>query len=119
MFDHLGIGVSDLATARVFYAAALAPLRIEPTFGGDTVAAFGRDGRTGFLLTTRPPSAIHVAFAAESRAQVDAFHAAALAAGGKDNGGPGIRPNLHEHYYAAFVHDADGNNVEAVCHAPQ
>jgi catechol 2,3-dioxygenase-like lactoylglutathione lyase family enzyme len=125
MFDHIGFSVSDFARSKAFYARALAPLGIsivretEQT-GGAAHAAFGVDGRpffwigTGRALTGR----LHVAFAAHERTAVDAFHRAALAAGGTDNGAPGLRPHYHANYYGAFVLDPDGHNVEAVCRKP-
>ncbi len=129
MIDHIGIPVSDVARATEFYLKALAPLGIgivmevsaEETGGGASVG-FGAQGKPFFWIgeSFRPESEshVHVAFAARSRAEVDAFYAAAIAAGGKDNGRPGLRPHYHANYYAAFVLDADGNNIEAVCHAP-
>ena len=122
MFDHLAIGVHDLAASRAFYEAALAPLGFGVVMeAGDRAVAFGPPARAIFWLRSdrKPAAGIHVAFQADSREHVDAFHPAGLAAGGNDNGGPGIRPDYHAHYYAAFVHDPDGNNVEAVCHTPQ
>ena len=87
---------------------------------GVRVAGYGRDRPTFWISEGEKQSpATHVALVAENRAQVDAFHGAALAAGGTDNGGPGLRPHYHEHYYGAFVLDPDGNNIEAVCHAPE
>ena len=125
MLDHIGLSVTDLTRSRSFYEAALAPLGIEvlleigaDTTGGDAHVGFGAT-RPQFWVGTGPsPSRAHVAFAAGSRASVRAFHAAALAAGGRDNGAPGLRPHYHADYYGAFVLDPDGNNVEAVCHAP-
>jgi catechol 2,3-dioxygenase-like lactoylglutathione lyase family enzyme len=125
--DHIGLSVADYARAKAFYAAALAPLGIEVMmeFGGEkpgdaAAAGLGRDGLPDFWLSgqgaTTPPA--HVAFTARTRGEVDAFYAAALAAGARDNGGPGLRPHYHANYYAAFVRDADGNNIEAVCHSP-
>ena len=113
--DHMGIGVSDLAASRAFYAGALAPLGYEVLLDWDTGVGLGTGGVPSlFLLTTREPmTGQHVAFATDE-AGVDAFHPAALAAGGTDNGGPGPRPKLSETYYAAFVLDPDGNNIEAV-----
>lgn len=126
MIDHTGLSVSDFAAARTFYDAALAPLgaslkMMVPTefTGGKQVGGYGTDRATFWLSEGRaqtPP--IHIAFTADDRATVDAFHAAALAAGGSDNGGPGLRPHYHENYYGAFVLDPDGNNIEAVCHKP-
>ncbi|MGD9694081.1 MAG: VOC family protein [Thermoleophilia bacterium] len=120
MIDHIVIDVADVAASRAFYAGALAPLGIAEIaeFGG--VVGFGTDRAPEFWL--RPgasPTPVHVAFRAADRAAVDAFHAAALAAGGTDNGGPGVRAHYHPAYYGAFVLDRDGHNVEAVCHAPQ
>jgi catechol 2,3-dioxygenase-like lactoylglutathione lyase family enzyme len=124
MLDHLGIDVSDFDESRAFYERALAPLGMEVVmepFSG--LAGFGpTEGmrKPYFWIGTRhePQSGVHVAFTASDRASVDAFHAAALAAGAKDNGGPGVREIYHPHYYGAFVLDPDGNNVEAVCHTP-
>lgn len=122
MIDHLALDVTDIARSRAFYAAALAPLgyRIvaEEKDGDSTVVMFGV-GEPEFIIADkdRPGESNHVAFRAETRAQVDAFHAVALAAGGRDNGGPGLRENYSPTYYAAFVLDPDGFNIEAVCHA--
>ena len=122
MLDHIGLDVTDIARSRAFYEQALAPLGyavaqvIEEA--GTTVVMFGVDGEIDFVIADkdRPGEANHIAFRAEMRAQVDAFHAAALAAGGRDQGGPGLRPEYGPTYYAAFVFDPDGFNVEAVCH---
>jgi catechol 2,3-dioxygenase-like lactoylglutathione lyase family enzyme len=119
--DHVGLDVSDYAASKAFYEKALAPLGItvlmEPVA---EVGGFG--GEFPFFWIARrgrgPDSGVHVAFRVEARESVDAFHAAALAGGGKDNGGPGVREIYHPSYYAAFVHDPDGNNIEAVCHTP-
>jgi catechol 2,3-dioxygenase-like lactoylglutathione lyase family enzyme len=127
MIDHIGIGASDFAASRRFYDAALEALDLGAVMevtpeqtGGYHGVGYGKDGRPFFWLGNDGPrgSGIHVAFAASSRSQVDAFHAAALRAGGKDNGAPGLRPHYHPNYYGAFVLDPDGINVEAVCHAP-
>jgi catechol 2,3-dioxygenase-like lactoylglutathione lyase family enzyme len=123
VIDHLTVGVSDLARSRDFYTRALVPLGFSEIGrwreGSDTVV-FGLEEAGDFAISTAYPSesAIHFAFAADRREQVDAFHAAALAAGGRDNGAPGLRPEHSEDYYAAFVLDPDGNNVEAV-HRPR
>jgi catechol 2,3-dioxygenase-like lactoylglutathione lyase family enzyme len=120
MIDHLGIGVIDLGRSKSFYEKALAPLGIglmyEPP-GGDA-AGFGADGQPFFWIgaALEPGAPIHVAFMAESRGLVDAFYAAAIVAGGRDNGPPGIREHYHPNYYGAFVLDPDGHNIEAVCH---
>jgi catechol 2,3-dioxygenase-like lactoylglutathione lyase family enzyme len=119
--DHVSLDVSDYQASRAFYERALAPLGMklvmEPL---PEMAGFGADFPF-FWIARRgrgPDSGVHVAFTAADRATVDAFHAAALAAGGTDNGGPGLREVYHPSYYGAFVLDPDGNNVEAVCHAP-
>ena len=123
MFDHVGLNVRDYAASRAFYEQALAPLgyTVQMAFEEWNACAFGRDGHPGFWVAQREPygTGTHVAFAVDDRGAVDAFHAAALAAGGADNGGPGLREHYHPTYYAAFVHDPDGNNVEAVCHKPE
>jgi catechol 2,3-dioxygenase-like lactoylglutathione lyase family enzyme len=124
VIDHMSIGVSDLAASRRFYLAALAPLgfrELNAWTDDATETAFGPDDLDDFAISTHyPPTAGgHVAFAADSREQVDGFHDAAIAAGGKDNGKPGIRPNYSPGYYGAFVLDPDGHNVEAVFHEPQ
>lgn len=126
MIDHTGISVVDFEAAKTFYDKAMAPLGAsllymvpEQYTGGAKVGGYGRDRPVYWLHeTTTPAPGRHYAFTARSRAEVDAFHKAALAAGGKDNGAPGLRPHYHEHYYAAFVFDPDGNNIEAVCHGP-
>jgi catechol 2,3-dioxygenase-like lactoylglutathione lyase family enzyme len=118
VLDHVGIGVADLARSRAFYEAALAPLGLSVVIDRPGNVGFG-DRRPFFFLRDREATErVHVAFSSTDRAGCDAFHAAALAAGGTDNGAPGPRPAYHEHYYGAFVLDPDGNNVEAVCHAP-
>jgi len=126
MLDHIGIGISDYARAKAFYDKALAPLGIalvmevsaEQT-GDQPAAGFGSDGKPYFWFGGGPVARAHVAFTAKDRAAVEAFYRAALAAGGKDNGGPGLRPHYHANYYAAFVLDPDGHNIEAVCHLPE
>lgn len=126
MLDHVGIIVADWNKAKAFYDAAFAPMGITmlaevPTqyTGGVKVGGYGRT-KPDFWLTEGADvgPGRHYAFVANDRAEVDAFYSAAMAAGGRDNGGPGARPHYHEHYYGAFVIDPDGNNVEAVCHAP-
>lgn len=125
MLDHIGIGVTDYAAARHFYRQALAPLGIDVVMevsaeqtGGHPSCGFGSDGKPYFWFSPGPVAPVHVAFAAATRDAVDAFHRAAMAAGGRDNGAPGLRPHYHAHYYGAFVLDADGHNIEAVCHKP-
>ncbi len=136
MIDHLGVSVADLARSTEFYLKALEPLSYgivmevsaEQT-GHGAALGFGvpggnpedfQSGKPSFWIGgeggVSPP--VHVAFVARTRAAVDAFYRAALAAGGKDNGAPGLRPHYHANYYGAFVLDPDGNNIEAVCHAP-
>ena len=120
MLDHVGIPVSDFERSKRFYEQALSPLGygliIEPRRGA---AGLGRLGKPDFwVFQGEPGRAVHVAFAADDRASVDAFHEAAIEAGGQDNGRPGLRPEYHPTYYGAFVLDPDGNNVEAVRHGP-
>ena len=124
----MGIGVGDYEAAKRFYTAALAPLGIASVLEvtpeqnrGHWASGFGRAGRPDFWIgsegRTTPPA--HIAFLAENRAQVVAFYDAAIAAGASDNGAPGLRPHYHPDYFAAFVIDADGHNIEAVCHRPE
>ena len=116
--DHLAITVRDAAASERFYEAALAPFGIEKALEEGAVG-FGPPGSVDFFVVEGEPAApMHVAFSAPDRATVDAFHAAALAAGGRDNGAPGLRPRYHAGYYGAYVLDPDGHNVEAVCHSP-
>jgi catechol 2,3-dioxygenase-like lactoylglutathione lyase family enzyme len=115
------VTVADYGRSKTFYIEALGPLGYELMREfDDNVAGFGAQRNPDFWLIGGSPSgSTHVAFRTTDRAAVDAFHAAALAAGGTDNGQPGLRPHYHEHYYGAFVRDPDGNNVEAVCHLPE
>jgi catechol 2,3-dioxygenase-like lactoylglutathione lyase family enzyme len=123
MFDHVKFGVTDFAASKAFYAKALAPLGVaviaegEPTYGVE-LASPKSEASLVLFQTQEKPAHLHIAFEAETRAQVDAFHRAALEAGGKDNGPPGIRPQYNATYYAAFVIGPDGHNLEAVCHKP-
>ena len=127
MLDHLGFSVRNLKVSRMFYENALKPLGIKPlmevtpemTGTDDSHVGFGAN-RPFFWIGTggKPTPGMHVAFLAQSRKTVDEFYAAAIAAGGKDNGKPGMRPHYHENYYGAFVFDPDGNNIETVCHKP-
>ncbi len=121
ILDHIGFNVSDFAVTKAFLLQALAPLNITVASQGEGWAMLGRDGKPQFWFGSFGPSPgpIHVAFAAADREQVRRFHAAALAAGGKDNGAPGIRANYHPNYYGAFVIGPDGHNFEAVCHDPE
>ena len=126
MIDHTGVTVSDYARSKRFYELALKPLGYGvmmelPPEAGTQGAGLGelRTQKPDFwIITAKVATSIHIAFAATSRADVEAFHAAALAAGGRDNGAPGLRPHYHANYYGAFVLDPDGHNIEAVCHAP-
>jgi catechol 2,3-dioxygenase-like lactoylglutathione lyase family enzyme len=126
MIDHIGFPVSDYARSKVFYEKALAPLgytlimEIAETESGSPACGFGKGGKPDFWIGGEGglKGILHVAIAADDRATVDAFHRAALAAGGRDNGAPGLRPHYHPSYYGAFVLDPDGHNVEAVCHRP-
>ena len=126
MIDHIGLTVSDFDKSRSFYVASLAPLGVKVMMeltremtGGQAHAGFGI-GHPSFWIGEgkNRVTGVHVAFSATDRTTVDAFYAAAMAAGGTDNGKPGLRPHYHENYYGAFVLDLDGNNIEAVCHAP-
>lgn len=125
IIDHLGLSYENYDAARAFFDAALAPLGIsclaEFEIPTGTIAGYGRDDKPEFWLHSGKPmgQVVHVAFTAQTRAEVDAFYAAALAAGGADNGAPGIRKIYHPNYYGAFVLDPDGHNIEAVCHAPE
>jgi catechol 2,3-dioxygenase-like lactoylglutathione lyase family enzyme len=121
VLDHVGLPVSDLGRSKRFYAEALSSLGYELIMEHHiSGAGFGRSGKPDFWIRQGAPgSAVHVAFAAADRATVDAFHEAAVVAGGRNNGGAGIRPEYHPTYYGAFVLDPDGNNIEAVCHGPE
>lgn len=127
MIDHTGVVVSNYAKSKAFYLAALAPIgytllaEIPASVTGHAdVAGFGEAPKPDFWISSgsanKPP--VHVAFRVSTRATVDAFYAAAIAAGGMDNGAPGLRPHYHPNYYGAFVLDPDGHNIEAVCHGP-
>jgi catechol 2,3-dioxygenase-like lactoylglutathione lyase family enzyme len=119
MLDHIGLTVTDLARSKAFYGQALAPLGYSVIMSFDDAAGLGVAPKPDFWIGAGTPGGtVHVAFAARTRAEVDAFHRAALAAGGRNNGAPGLRPHYHPNYYGAFVLDPDGHNVEAVCHAP-
>ncbi|MCA6123454.1 VOC family protein [Bradyrhizobium sp. WSM 1704] len=128
MIDHIGFSVSDYARAKAFYEKALAPLGYSlikevpaELTGHEPAAGFGANGKPDFWIggegaMNKP---VHIAITANDRATVDAFYKAAIAAGGTDNGPPGIRSHYHANYYGAFVRDPDGHNIEAVCHAPE
>jgi catechol 2,3-dioxygenase-like lactoylglutathione lyase family enzyme len=127
MIDHTGVNVSDFEKSKAFYAKALAPIGYQvikefpaAITGSADVAGFGQPPMPDFWIASGKPNipAVHIAFRVSSRALVEAFYAAAIAAGGRDNGGPGVRPHYHPGYYGAFVLDPDGHNIEAVCHGP-
>ena len=128
MIDHTGVVVSDFDRSKAFYREALAPIGYQlllefpaAVTGHTDVAGFGEPPKPDFWISRGTPNQppIHIAFRVGTRAEVDAFHRAALAAGGQDNGAPGLRPHYHPDYYGAFVHDPDGHNIEAVCHQPE
>ena len=117
MFDHILLKVKDLKASKRFYTAALAPLGFAAEYEGDGMVGFGPKGAPALWLAEGAPNGpVHVAFVAKERDAVKAFYAAALPAGGKDNGKPGLRPEYSANYYGGFVKDPDGNNIEAVCH---
>ena len=116
MFNHVQLKVKDSKASAAFYEAALEPLGIVKSSSSESSAGFGPPGSPGFFLSQGQPSVgVHIAFNAQTRAQVDAFYKAGLAAGGKDNGKAGLRPVYGPSYYGAFLYDPDGNNIEAVC----
>ncbi|AKQ63754.1 Lactoylglutathione lyase [Myxococcus hansupus] len=120
MFDHVKFGVSDFAASRAFFLKALEPLGVTIHMEAAEGIELAGKGVPSLILipTQEKPAHLHLAFMAENREQVDAFHRAALEAGGKDNGAPGLRPRYHANYYAAFVIGPDGHNIEAVCQEP-
>ena len=123
MFDHVKFGASDYAASKAFFLKALEPLGIQ--VGGEGAPAYGvelcttADASLCLFQTEEKPAHLHLAFKAANRGQVDAFHRAALDAGAQDNGAPGLRPQYHANYYAAFVIGPDGHNIEVVCHKPE
>jgi catechol 2,3-dioxygenase-like lactoylglutathione lyase family enzyme len=123
MFDHVKFGVSDYEASKAFFIKALKPLGVtvyaeeSPTYGIELCSE--EDVSLCLFQTEEKPAHLHLAFVAENRQQVEAFYRAALEAGGKDNGAPGLRPRYHPNYYAAFVIGPDGHNIEVVCHAPE
>ena len=121
MFDHVVFGVSDYAASKAFFLKALEPIGIAVLAENALGIELSADGKSSLCLfpTEDKPSHLHLAFLAESRQQVDAFYRAALEAGGKDNGAPGLRPNYSGRYYAAFVIGPDGHNIEVVFHEPE
>jgi len=121
VFDHVVFGVSDYAASKAFFLQALEPIGIAVVLEGPLGLELSADGKSSLCIfpTSEKPAHLHLAFAAANRRQVEAFHRAALAAGGKDHGGPGLRPHYHANYYAAFVIGPDGHNIEVVCHAAE
>lgn len=127
MIDHTGVVVSDFQRSKTFYQQALAPIGYQLLMefsaaitGHTDVAGFGEPPKPDFWISRGTPNVppLHIAFGTDKRALVDAFYQAALAAGGRDNGAPGLRPHYHPDYYGAFVLDPDGHNIEVVCHLP-
>jgi catechol 2,3-dioxygenase-like lactoylglutathione lyase family enzyme len=120
MFDHVVFGVSNYAASKAFFLEALEPLGVVVVLEGPLGIEISADGKSSLCIyqTDEKPARLHLAFTAKSREQVAAFYRAALQAGGKDNGAPGLRPQYHANYYAAFVIGPDGHNIEAVCHEP-
>ncbi|MDB5733633.1 MAG: glyoxalase [Alphaproteobacteria bacterium] len=126
MLDHIGIAVTDFGRSKNFYVHALSPLGIDVVMevtaeqtGSTPSCGLGSDGKPYFWISPGAVAHNHVAFTAATRADVDSFYKSALAAGGRDNGAPGLRPHYHPDYYGAFVLDPDGHNIEAVCHRPE
>lgn len=124
MFSHITLGTNDFEKAAAFYDAVFAALGIEQLFQLDGLAAYGTmTGPKTFIVppfdgnAAKPGNGVHAAYLAKTRAEVDAFHAAALAHGGTDEGAPGLRPHYHPNYYGAYVRDPDGNKIQAVCHS--
>ena len=120
MFDHVVFGVRDYETSKAFYLKALQPIGMEIVQENSLGIEMSADAKTSLCLAPakEQPAHLHIAFRAANRQQVRDFHRAALEAGGKDNGAPGLRPQYHANYYAAFVIDPDGHNIELVCHEP-
>jgi catechol 2,3-dioxygenase-like lactoylglutathione lyase family enzyme len=121
MFDHVVFGVSDYAASKAFFLKALEPLGVAVVLEGPLGVELSSKGKSSLCMfqTEEKPAHLHLAFTAENRQQVEAFYRAALEAGGKDNGAPGLRPHYHANYYAAFVIGPDGHNIEVVCHEPE
>ena len=121
MFDHVVFGVSDYAASKAFFLEALEPLGIAVVLEGPLGLELSADGKSSLCIrrVEEKPAHLHLAFRAANRKQVDDFHRAALEAGGRDHGAPGLRPHYHPNYYAAFVIGPDGHNIEVVCHEPE
>ena len=120
MFDHVVFGASDYAASKAFFLKALEPLGVAVVLEGPLGVELSAGGKSSLCIrrAEEKPAHLHLAFMAENRQQVEAFYRAALEAGGKDNGAPGLRPHYHANYYAAFVIGPDGHNIEVVCHEP-
>lgn len=119
MIDHISLKVADYARSKAFYTTALAPLGYRPVMEFGDGCGFGPEGKPMFWIHAgEATTPIHLAFGSPDRKTVDAFHGAAIEAGARDNGAPGLRPHYHPNYYGAFVFDPDGHNIEAVCHRP-
>jgi catechol 2,3-dioxygenase-like lactoylglutathione lyase family enzyme len=120
VFDHVVFGVGNYETSKAFYLRALEPIGVAVVLEGPLGIEMSPKGKASLCLfeTKEKPAHLHIAFTADNREQVDAFYRAGLAAGGKDNGAPGLRSHYHANYYAAFVIDPDGHNIEVVCHKP-
>lgn len=121
IIDHIGFIISDYETSKQFYSRCLEPLGIKMVMEVQGWVGFGKTGKPEFWFGAgeNPHQPLHIAFSADKREQVDQFYQVALAAGGRDNGAPGIREIYHPNYYGAFVLDPDGHNIEAVCHQPE
>ncbi|MEO8306967.1 MAG: VOC family protein [Pseudomonadota bacterium] len=121
MFDHVGFGVTDISASKLFFLSALKPLGVAVVMEGPYGVGIGQNAKPSLWLfeSKETPAHLHIAFTAGSRDDVDAFYRAAIDAGGKDNGAPGIRPHYHANYYGAFVIGPDGHNIEVVCHKPE
>ncbi len=120
MLDHIGLAVSDVAKSKQFFQAALAPLGYKIVMDFGEATGLGEGGKPDLWIAKgKRADPMHIAFVALNRATVTAFYKAAMAVGGRDNGAPGLRTQYHPNYFGAFVHDPDGNNIEAVCHQPE
>jgi predicted lactoylglutathione lyase len=122
MFDHISLSISNYKKSKEFYSKVLKPLGYElVTEFEDNTACFGEGKKFSFVIYPggKTTPRVHIAFKSKNRTGVDAFYQAAIQAGGKDNGAPGLRTEYHPNYYAAFIYDFDGHNIEAVCHDPE
>ncbi len=120
MLDHIGLAVSDVAKSKQFFEKALAPLGYKVVMDFGEAVGLGEGGKPDLWIAKgKRADPMHIAIVAPNRSTVTAFYQAAMAAGGRDNGAPGLRTQYHPNYFGAFVHDPDGNNIEAVCHQPE